>query len=1680
MSVLLLFLIALILFIRSPWGQGIIVDKVTAFVSGKTNTKVEIEKLYLTFRGNVFLEGLYLEDLAGDTLLYSRRLETGVALLPLIQDGEIRISKLEWEGLVARVRRDESTQKFNFNFFIDAFSPKQTKKEVEMGASDTPEGEENILSISLGPVSFKDFDLRYQDGVSGMDASLILGELILETEHSDLDKFQFYIRNLAVQDSKIQYHQTKPLLPSQEDSSEETQMPLLVVEDFLMKNVELFYQNDPDKQKADVKIGTLTFQIPEADLQSKKVSVNTFALRQSSILFHDFSERTVDSSAVALVEVDSTGFSWPDWNVEIGQLDLEDNFLEYKTKDLPVQAGYFNPEAILLDRFNLSASNIFLKNQEAGINLQQLVFSESGGFQLKGFSFKAKASDTAIQLENLLLKTNRSNLSGELELSFASLQELIEFPDRTDFGLSVDRLRVDVRDAYYFDPTLGRDEMIKKLGSFPFDLSMKAEGNLSQIDIPKLKLSWGPKTVLNANGKIFNSLDIQLLSFDFPELNLKTDRKTIVKFVEEKNLGIRLPEDLEIQGNASGKLDALSAFVQLDTELGQVILDGKYKNIGQLEFDADLKVKDLQLGEIIDNPQIGSLSFQIQASGQGESLNTLNASLNSTFEKLDIYGNDYAGLALEGQLESGAGELKMWMKEEYLDFELLTKLDLDTLHSKIDLTLDLVGANFFELGFSPQNLRSSLLFNVQFEGNLSSFDLKTSLQNDIVIIDQRTYPLGGLELAAHVRQDSTSVDIKSLLVNGKLRANTSPQGLSEAIEAHLRQYLNENDSTSLGTVEMRLDLAFNQAPILNQVLLPRLDQMDSIKLIVDFKAIDNKLNADLDLPYVKYGAIEIDSLGLRVRSDREDLVLALGFLAMESSPLSMGRTYFTGALDASRLYFDFDSFDGEEKLMHIASDIGLRGDTLSIHISPKDLLLNKEAWQIPENNLISYSTRQLHFEGFRFFKDEQELEIMDDLAEIEGDHLAMVFKGFRLETFSSLFNPDQLIAGGIIDGQLVVENPFGATGLLASLNITDLKALEVPLGNLSLDASSGTMGNYEVHLALKDGGIDLDLVGDFTANDASGFFDLNLDLNKIDMEVVAGLSGEELKEGTGYISGNIKARGSAIDPIYTGEIGFNSAGFVVSQLNSKLLLSDEAIFLDNDGVYLDNFTFSDAEGNTFAIDGSVLTETYTNPSFDLKITAKNFSAINSTIKDNNLFFGKGIIDANVTLRGNLNLPVVVATLGVKSGTKLTFIVPESQLDMVERDGIVVFVNRQDPYDILTRSMEETISGFVGYDIRSILEVDPAAEFKIVVDENSGDNLLVSGQASLNMEINPNGRITLSGLYEINKGHYEMSLYNLVSKKFEIGQGSRIIWNGDPMDADLSISAIYSVRTASSELMSSQLSGTDAGSRSQYLQELLFLVFLNVNGPLLKPDISFRLDMPEDQRGAIGGNVYSRVLQVNEQEDELNKQVFSLLVLNRFFPTSGSDGSGGGTTAIARNSVSQVLSGQLNALSSKAFGKSGLELDFDLDSFTDYQSGRPQDRTQLNVSARKGLFNDRLIVQVGSQVDIERSSQSPDQQNAVLGNISLEYMLTENGRYRLRAFRRNQFESIIDGQLIVTGFGLIFNREFNRFYELWRGVDLNKDKTNPIDDIENQNRENPYGKNESKPLKKEKIKEENED
>jgi hypothetical protein len=70
----------------------------------------------------------------------------------------------------------------------------------------------------------------------------------------------------------------------------------------------------------------------------------------------------------------------------------------------------------------------------------------------------------------------------------------------------------------------------------------------------------------------------------------------------------------------------------------------------------------------------------------------------------------------------------------------------------------------------------------------------------------------------------------------------------------------------------------------------------------------------------------------------------------------------------------------------------------------------------------------------------------------------------------------------------------------------------------------------------------------------------------------------------------------------------------------------------------------------------------------------------------------------------------------------------------------------------------------------------------------------------------------------------------------------------PFDAKLLFSMLHSTP---------QISSLDPDVK--YRQVLPFNVYLNIAGELTQPEISFKLDMPEEgPQGALGGEVYGRI------------------------------------------------------------------------------------------------------------------------------------------------------------------------------------------------------------------------------
>ena len=1636
LGILILLIVLLLLFIRSPWGQNIIIQKAVSYVSGKTNTKVEIEKLFITFDGNILLKGLYLEDKKGDTLIYSKFLEADMPLMPLLRGNGIGIDMLKWQGLRANVIRKDSIAGYNFQFLIDAFvSADAPDVAKDTTASDPPK-------IILGQIDFADFNIVFDDAILGIDSHIEIGKLFLQMDKVDLKIMDFRASKALIADSKIKFIQS-PVAP--DPNPEPTPLPFLTLKKISLKNVLVDYQSYGDRLAANFNIAELLLEIPKLDLPNNDIEITRFELNNSMVELRTQTKNNVvvekTKEVAKEVKEDIKAFEWPDFSIAIDNINLEENNIRYFVHDEKVQKDVFNPDAIVLEEFKLQAKDIFLKDKKAGLNLKSLTFNEGSGLDLKKLSLSLAVEDDNLELKDLKLALNNNIVEGKLRLDYPALSKLIATPEKSKIALKLPKFQVDLKELFQFQPALRKNEYMLALSKKYISGNVDASGYLDAINIPNLNVNWGPNTKIAAHALIKNATNPNNIWFNIDRFTANSNRSDLLNFVNEKELGINLPENIVIKGTAMGSPKDIAAEIQLNTSQGVATITGRFKDGSEIDFDADLEIKEYKLNELLGNDQLGALSLTVKTSGHGKTINNLDAQLAATISSFQFNNYQISDLNIDGDIKDGEGHVLSRYKDKNIDLDLNADLILDSIATTVALKLDVIGADLQALGLMDRHVRTALKIDADFKGNAAdNFDVITTIGDGVVVYDNKTYLMGDVWATALVRKDTTSIWLDNKMIQLQLESNSDPTTFGKSVNRHISSYF-YRDAEVLDSVARPVSLYLKgkiiQAPVLTDVFLVNVKKLDTVKIDIAYNELARKLRADINAPLINYSGNEIDSLAFHMDTDQDKFIFDLGFNRIKAGPFKIHQTKIVGEQANNELSLGFKAMYKDSVLINIDSKITGHRDSLRFHVVPKDLILNSGKWKTPEGNEALILAKKLKFNDFYFSREDQKVSITDSFQGLTSEHVAIDFENFKLSEILNYLNPEEEIVKGVLEGNFVVEDLYAKTGIVADLNVKNLDLLNVDLGTMAIDAKSQGGDKYDFNLDLRDGEVTLDLAGEYVSKVEGPELDLDLNIKEFKMTALEGLSQGEIVEGSGAFSGDFHINGNIKEPKYDGNLNFKDAGFKVAKLNAGFKLNDESLTINNKGLFMDNFVVRDENDNTFSIVGNIGTESFLNPTLDLKLVAKNFQVLNATEDDNELLYGKASFDADATITGDLDIPKIDMKVSVTKNTDVTYILPSSSANIEERGGVVIFVNREDPDAIISRAQEKTAK-VSGIDLAAVIKMGKDAKIKIVIDKETGDNFQIYGDGDLNFTMSPNGQMNLSGVYEIAGGHYEMNLYNLVNRRFELAKGGKVSWFGDPFDAKLDVRALYELEASASPLMAPQVSGSDPSVKNKYRQVLPFYVYLNVDGELTKPEISFNLDMPEDDQGAVGGQVYGRVQQVNNQEDELNRQVFSLLVLNRFYPEAGSDGSTGGFASVAKDNINDAISDQLNVFSDKLLGKTGLELDFGLDSYTDYQGETPQERTQLDIAAQKKLFNDRLIIRVGSEVDIQGSS-STDEATPLIGNVSLEYLITEDGRYRLKGFQKNEFDNVIDGQTIVSGLALIFTQEFNKFTELWDAI-----------------------------------------
>jgi hypothetical protein len=597
--------------------------------------------------------------------------------------------------------------------------------------------------------------------------------------------------------------------------------------------------------------------------------------------------------------------------------------------------------------------------------------------------------------------------------------------------------------------------------------------------------------------------------------------------------------------------------------------------------------------------------------------------------------------------------------------------------------------------------------------------------------------------------------------------------------------------------------------------------------------------------------------------------------------------------------------------------------------------------------------------------------------------------------------------------------------------VDSLMFKNIPAIDLSARAITEN-GNIPITFSLNSATNNILLTGDY--NQSSSEIAANLKLELDDLGMFQFFVRDILESATGKVNGDIDISGTLKSPHYNGKIAFTNVDITTLNPRSTFHLQDELLTLNNSGVVLNDFIIMDQQQNPLRLNGSLLTKDYQNFDYDFTVQADNYMLINNPHQEDYQLQGTLVIGSDIKVSGNLKDLEVDAELVIRDTTALTYVMPQQDLELLTNEGIVEFVDPNDPADTLSESRIKTmydsvISALPSFNLNTAIQLEEKALLKVVLDANSGDYIEVTGSANLKYTLDRTKNAELIGEYTISNGFYQLSFYDLVKKKFEISEGSTVKWSGNPNKGELDIKATYTIKTSSVGLIGHEVGENE---KELYRRALPYEVGIIIRGDFENPEVSFSLDLPQDEKinyPALS-NKLSR-LQQPEFESELNKQVFGLLVMGGFIPESGGsafDEQLIATTALS-NSVNSILASQLNRFASHLI--KGVDIDVGMQSYSDTGAGSGQTRTSMDFRVTKRLMDDRLSIEVGGGMDInsDKAGSYAGSDN-FRGDIAVIYDLTESGNKQLKVFNNETYD-IIYHEIRNTGVSLIFIREFDK-------------------------------------------------
>jgi translocation and assembly module TamB len=1494
------------------------------------------------------------------------------------------------------------------------------------------------------------FRFLFDDKYSGTYAALHLNQLRLNVDEIDLANQVYNIDELLIGELTADVLINKQSESTSEES--ENALPTISAKKIEIKDSFISFGDSIVKQSVVATVNILELKNSAIDLNNETVSSAKVLLAESIVRY-----KSVDSAPKPEISLEASvnAEEKSDWKVSAAYFELADNSLSYNIVNAPVLKNGFDVNHMDYSNLSLVAEDFYYSLAKTEVSIKEFTTEDKNGFSIEQFETDFSMNPKSITADNLKIKTPGSLIDADLNIQFSSLESLADSLPFLGLDVNMNQVSVMNSDILYFSSELAKQPFFRNKSGIT-TISGIVNGAVNNLSGKNLAIKTGSNTDIKTDFTIKGLPDAETAWYNFPNLRINSGRKDITMMAGEAIPdSISLPNDISLRIVFKGELKSFVSTLAMNSSYGSADLTASLDK--SENFRTKISIPTFNVGRLMmDTAMFGPVSLKAEIHGKGLDKNTIRAKINADVAQVYLNQYNYNKLLIDGDITGQKFEGQINLDDENAEFDFDGLVNLNPKEEQYKFKFDLKAANLQKLKVTSKDIRISLQAESDLKGKKADEINGTAGITKIYIAhEDKEYFLESFLMASVNETGKSELTVDNALVGISYKGTFSPAHLSKEIKIFMNRYFHFSEHDSLipsGKPEnFEFEIQLHNHPIIADLFVPELKEFEPGLITGSFDSEKSDLKLTADIRKIIYGTTEVRNLLLDVSSNEKALNYKISSSSISGPQYNLDNLLIGGKLEDETIFVGVSSIgDDKTKKLLLNAEIIKESDNYKLMLDPAEIFLMNDRWNIAEDNYIAFGEPGILIHNFFLDKAGSQINVQS-VNDKFNDDLSIKIHDFNLNDISGIVSQDSGMIKGIVDGDVLMIRVDTTYGMVADIKITDLVVREIPIGNLTVNADNPTSEKFDIDVNLSGAENNVTIKGHYIPKGGDQSVSIKANIESLSLKTLEAFSMGAITEASGNMTGNASIEGSTESPDITGELTFNNSFIKPAALETMLELKNETIQLKKDGFYFNNFTLLDPEQKEATIDGSVKMENFGNFIFALDVKSENFRLFNTTSEDNELFYGKMIIDSRISVRGPMSLPVVDAKIKIREGSNFSFVVPEEELTTYKGEDVVEIDNKLKINPILYKDevKKESEIGFTGFDVSAIVEVDKEATLRLMMDPTSSDSLVVRGEAALNLTIDRSGKMSLTGAYNLDEGSYIVTLESVVKRRFDIEAGSKIIWNGDPLDADITLNAIYTVRAAPIDLVSDQISGLSDADRNTYKQRYPFLVYLKLQGPIMKPEISFDIQLRPEDKGIFGGAVNAKLIMLNEDPSALNKQVFALLVLGRFIQENPleTDGSSGVSTVV-RSTVSKFLSAELNKLSSKLVP--GVELDFDVQSFEDYESGTAEGRTQVDIGAKKALFNDRLTVKVGGVVDVEGSKARQTSAGDITTDVTIEYKLTEDGRLRLKGFSHNQYEGAIEGQLVETGIGIMYIRDFNRWKNFFtlpkkRKQDSAKDK-----------------------------------